>query len=102
MIAGLAVLFSEITGKGTDEILFSGQNQLPGLVSAAGTYSVGALALIVGFKGVALSLGSFRGGPTSSGDVHRGCCGDHGVAPSRVFTSPPRSRSACLPGSSPF
>ena len=65
-IAGLAILFSQITGKGTDEILFSGQDQLPGLVSAAGTYSVGALALIVGFKGIAysLSLGSFRGGPT--------------------------------------
>ena len=66
IIAGLAIAFSEITGKGTDEILFSGQDQLPGLVSAAGTYSVGALALIVGFKGIAysLSLGSFRGGPT--------------------------------------
>jgi H+/Cl- antiporter ClcA len=66
VIAGLAVLFSEITGKGTDEILFSGQDQLPGLVSAAGTYSVGALALVVGLKGIAysLSLGSFRGGPT--------------------------------------
>jgi H+/Cl- antiporter ClcA len=65
-IAGLAILFSQITGKGTDEILFSGQDQLPGLVSAAGTYSVGALALVVGFKGIAysLSLGSFRGGPT--------------------------------------
>jgi H+/Cl- antiporter ClcA len=66
IIAGLAIAFSEITGKGTDEILFSGQDQLPGLVSAAGTYSVGALALIVGLKGIAysLSLGSFRGGPT--------------------------------------
>jgi H+/Cl- antiporter ClcA len=65
-IAGLAILFSQITGKGTDEILFSGQDQLPGLVSAAGTYSVGALALVVGLKGIAysLSLGSFRGGPT--------------------------------------
>jgi hypothetical protein len=29
----LTVLFSEITGKGTDEILFSGQDQLPGLIS---------------------------------------------------------------------
>ena len=65
-IAGLAILFSQITGKGTDEILFSGQDQLPGLISAAGTYSVGALALVVGLKGIAysLSLGSFRGGPT--------------------------------------
>jgi H+/Cl- antiporter ClcA len=66
VIAGLAVLFSQITGKGTDEILFSGQDQLPGLVSAAGSYSVGALGLIVLLKGIAysLSLGSFRGGPT--------------------------------------
>lgn len=66
IIAGLAIAFSEITGKGTDEILFSGQDQLPGLVSAAGTYSIGALALVVGLKGIAysLSLGSFRGGPT--------------------------------------
>jgi H+/Cl- antiporter ClcA len=66
VIAGRAIAFSEITGKGTDEILFSGQDQLPGLVSAAGTYSVGALALVVGLKGIAysLSLGSFRGGPT--------------------------------------
>lgn len=66
VIAGLAIAFSEITGKGTDEILFSGQDQLPGLISAAGTYSVGALALVVGLKGIAysLSLGSFRGGPT--------------------------------------
>jgi H+/Cl- antiporter ClcA len=66
VIAGLAVLFSEITGKGTDEILFSGQDQLPGLVSSAGSYSIGALALVVGLKGIAysLSLGSFRGGPT--------------------------------------
>ena len=66
VIAGLAVLFSEITGKGTDEILFSGQDQLPGLVAAAGSYSVGALGLVVLLKGIAysLSLGSFRGGPT--------------------------------------
>jgi H+/Cl- antiporter ClcA len=66
IIAGLAIVFSQITGKGTDEVLFSGQDQLPGLVSAAGTYSVGALALVVALKGVAysLSLGSFRGGPT--------------------------------------
>jgi H+/Cl- antiporter ClcA len=66
VIAGLAVAFSQITGKGTEEVLFSGQDQLPGLVSEAGTYSVGALLLLVALKGVAysLSLGSFRGGPT--------------------------------------
>jgi H+/Cl- antiporter ClcA len=66
VIAGLAVAFSQITGKGTEEVLFSGQDQLPGLVSGAGAYSVGALLLLVALKGVAysLSLGSFRGGPT--------------------------------------
>ena len=66
IIAGLAIAFHEITGKGQQEVLFSGQDQLPGLVSAAGTYSVGALALLLALKGVAysLSLGSFRGGPT--------------------------------------
>ncbi len=46
--------------------LFSGQDQLPGLVSSASTWSISALLLLLGFKGVAwgISLGSFRGGPT--------------------------------------
>ena len=66
VVAGLAIAFSQITGKGVDEVLFSGQDQLPGLVSQAGTWSLSALALLIVFKGVAyaLSLGSFRGGPT--------------------------------------
>jgi H+/Cl- antiporter ClcA len=66
IIGGLAVGFSEATDKSINEVLFSGQDQLPGLVTAAGTYSAGALALLIAFKGAAysLSLGSFRGGPT--------------------------------------
>ena len=66
IIAGLAAVFSEITGKGIEEVLFSGQDQLPGLVAAASSYSVGALVLMIVCKGIAygLSLGSFRGGPT--------------------------------------
>jgi H+/Cl- antiporter ClcA len=66
IIGGLALGFAQATGKGIDEVLFSGQDQLPGLVAAAGTYSVGALLLLIALKGVAyaLSLGSFRGGPT--------------------------------------
>jgi H+/Cl- antiporter ClcA len=66
IIAGLAIAFSQATGKGIDEVLFSGQDQLPGLVSHATTYSLGALALLLVCKGLAytLSLGSFRGGPT--------------------------------------
>ena len=66
IIGGLAIAFSQITGKGVDEVLFSGQDQLPGLVGQAGTWSLAALAWLIVFKGLAygLSLGSFRGGPT--------------------------------------
>jgi H+/Cl- antiporter ClcA len=66
LIAGIAIGFGQATGKSIDEVLFSGQDQLPGLVSHAGGYSLGALALLLIGKGVAyaFSLGSFRGGPT--------------------------------------
>ena len=66
IVAGLAIAFSQATGKNVNEVLFSGQDALPGLVSQAGTWSVSALALLIVFKGIgyALSLGSFRGGPT--------------------------------------
>ena len=66
VIAVLAIAFAQITGRGFEEVLFSGQDQLPGLVGQAGTWSVGALIWLVLFKGIAysLSLGSFRGGPT--------------------------------------
>jgi H+/Cl- antiporter ClcA len=66
VIAGLAILFSQVTGHGVNEVLFDGQDQLPGLVSGAAGYSIGALVLLLACKGIAysLSLGSFRGGPT--------------------------------------
>ncbi len=66
IVAGLAIAFSHAAGKSVDEVLFSGQDQLPGLISGASTWSVSALLLLLGFKGVAwaMSLGSFRGGPT--------------------------------------
>jgi len=66
IIAGLAIAFHGASGKSVDEVLFSGQSALPGLVAQAGTWSLGALALLIVFKGLAygLSLGSFRGGPT--------------------------------------
>ena len=66
IIAGLAIAFSKATSHSVNEVLFSGQSQLPGLISQAGAYSVGALALLIAFKGIgySLSLGSFRGGPT--------------------------------------
>jgi H+/Cl- antiporter ClcA len=66
LVAGIAIGFGQATGKSIDEVLFSGQDQLPGLVAHAGGYSLGALGLLIVCKGVAyaLSLGSFRGGPT--------------------------------------
>ena len=66
IIGGLAIAFSQITDKSVDEVLFSGQDQLPGLIGGAGTWSLAALAWLIVFKGLAygLSLGSFRGGPT--------------------------------------
>jgi H+/Cl- antiporter ClcA len=66
LIAGLAIAFHGATGKSIEDVLFDGQAQLPGLVAQAGTYSVGALLLLILLKGVAYgaALGSFRGGPT--------------------------------------
>jgi hypothetical protein len=65
-VSGLAIAFAETSGKGVNEVLFSGQDALPGLVSGAAGWSLSALALLVVFKGLAwaISLGSFRGGPT--------------------------------------
>lgn len=66
IIAGLAIAFHGITDKSVNEVLFSGESALPGLVSGAGTWSVGALLALIAFKGIgySLSIGSFRGGPT--------------------------------------
>jgi hypothetical protein len=66
VIGGLAILFAQITGKSFNEVLFSGQDALPGLVGQASTWSIGALIWLVLFKGIGygLSLGSYRGGPT--------------------------------------
>ncbi|HWD74380.1 MAG TPA: chloride channel protein, partial [Solirubrobacteraceae bacterium] len=66
VVAGLAVAFHGASGKSFQEVLFSGQDALPGLVAQAGTWSLSALALLIVFKGLAFSvcLGSFRGGPT--------------------------------------
>jgi len=46
-------------------VLFSGQDQLPGLIESAAGWSVGALVLLLVCKGIAygLSLSCFRGGP---------------------------------------
>jgi hypothetical protein len=66
VVALLAVLFAQATTHGANEVLFSGQEALPGLVDQAGAWSLGALGLLLVCKGLAWSacLGSFRGGPT--------------------------------------
>jgi len=65
-VSGLAIGFSYAADKGVDEVLFSGQDALPGLVGGAATWSISALVLLLLFKGVAwtISLAVFRGGPT--------------------------------------
>jgi H+/Cl- antiporter ClcA len=65
-VSGLAIAFSQAADKSVNEVLFSGQFSLGPLVSDPGAWSLSALALLIAFKGLAyaLSLGSFRGGPT--------------------------------------
>ena len=64
-VAGLAIAFAETADKGVDQVLFSGQDAVGPLVSDPSTWSLTALALLIGFKGIAwaISLGAFRGGP---------------------------------------
>ncbi len=64
-IAGLAIAYAAGTGKGTSEVLFSGQDALGPLIDHASSYTVGALLLLMVCKGLAYggSLSSFRGGP---------------------------------------
>src|SRR5271166_1677101 len=66
IVAGLAIAFHQTTGKPFQEVLFDGQSSLPGAIGKVGTWSIGALGLLIVFKGLAyaISLGSFRGGPT--------------------------------------
>ena len=65
IIAILAMVYSHFTGHSNVDVLFSGQSDLPYLLSHTATYTVGALIALLIFKGLAygLSLGSFRGGP---------------------------------------
>jgi hypothetical protein len=64
-VAGLAIAFEGATDHSVNDVLFSGEVALPGLVSNAGAWSVSALLLVTAFKGLAwaISLASFRGGP---------------------------------------
>ena len=61
----LAVTFAAITDKSFEEVIFSGQDSVTGLVKESESWSLSALAFLIAFKGIAysISLGSFRGGP---------------------------------------
>jgi H+/Cl- antiporter ClcA len=64
-IAGLAIAYGAGSGKGTSEVLFSGQNALGPLITGGASYTVAVLLLLVACKGLAYctSLSGFRGGP---------------------------------------
>jgi H+/Cl- antiporter ClcA len=66
LVAAAAAIFSQVTGKGTADVLFSGQNQLAPFITHASRYGVGALILLLIMKsvGYCLSMSGFRGGPT--------------------------------------
>jgi H+/Cl- antiporter ClcA len=65
VVGGLAIAYVEISDKSNADVLFSGQNQLPGLLTQSAGYSAGVLVLLLACKGLAygVSLSSFRGGP---------------------------------------
>ena len=65
-VAGLAIAFAAGTGKGSSEVLFSGQSALGPFIGRSAGYTVGALLLLLACKGLAYgaSLSGFRGGPT--------------------------------------
>jgi H+/Cl- antiporter ClcA len=65
-IAGLAIAFAAATGKGSSQVLFSGQSALGPFISNSASYTVGALLLLIACKAIAygVSLSGFRGGPT--------------------------------------
>jgi H+/Cl- antiporter ClcA len=82
-IAGLAIGFEAVTDHPASAVLFSGQSGIGGLITGAGSWSVGALLLLLGAKGLgyALSLSAFRGGPVFPA-IFLGAAG--GIAASRL------------------
>ena len=65
LVAALAIVYSQVTGNASSDVLFSGEASLPTLVHRASMYTVGTLVLMIVCKSLAygISLGSFRGGP---------------------------------------
>src|SRR3954451_8028045 len=51
-IATLAIIYAEVSGHATSDVLFSGQTALPHLVDNSADYTVGALLLLMACKGL--------------------------------------------------
>jgi hypothetical protein len=83
-IGVVVLIFVEVTGRSSAEVLFSGQDQLPGLIEGAAGWTVGALLMVVLCKGLAysFSLSSFRGGPIFP-SMFIGAAGGIALPPSR-------------------
>ncbi len=64
-IGAVAVVFALGSDRDATEVLYSGQDQLPALITGAAGWSLGALVLLLVCKSLAyaLSLSCFRGGP---------------------------------------
>ncbi len=64
-VAVLTIIYTQVTGKPSSNVLFSGQSDIGPLIQHASSYSVGALLLLLVCKTLAygVSRGSFRGGP---------------------------------------
>lgn len=64
-VAGLAIAYAQASGHSTQDVLFSGQDQIAPVVADSAKYTVGALALLLLLKALAYaaSLSAFRGGP---------------------------------------
>ena len=65
VVAGIAVGFSQATGKAVSNVLFSGQSEVGPFLSSQANFTLGAVLLLFICKAVAysVSLSSFRGGP---------------------------------------
>lgn len=92
-VGAMAVIFTQGTDHGSDQVLFSGQDALAPLLENPAAWTVGALVLLVICKSVAysLSLSSFRGGPTFPG-MFIGAAG--GIALSHLPGLPPEAGAA--------
>jgi H+/Cl- antiporter ClcA len=66
VVAVLAAVFVQLTGQPFDFVLTSGQDAMPDLATNGASLSAATIGALLLFKGLAwaVSLGSFRGGPT--------------------------------------